>query len=499
MSQLEAIELRDARVVLGGREVLRIENFRIERGVHTAITGANGSGKSTLLRVLAGRIWPESFDSRTYRFVDRETSSPIRAREIVAWLSPELQEQYVRQSQGGADNERGWELSVRTCVLTGFFDSQLLHQTPSEAQTARADSLLTEFGLADLANRLLTSLSQGQLRRVLIARALAGAPQWLFVDEACSGLDEIARDEVLKELQRLASRGEITLVMTSHRARELVPAIQSVWEMRDGAPHRATIPMAIDETVRVPVANPKRLVDEANSLDKRFVDEIDSLIELKNVSVFIDGAPILQSMNWRWPRGAHLAIRGANGSGKSTFLRLLCGKLAPAKGGEIVRFGSNKTRPIWEIARDVALVSPQLQARFRDEMSVETAVSTGFFDAFSLWRALDEREIAARENWIQRLDLESLRHRTFGRLSYGQTRRVLLARALVTNPKIVLLDEALDGFDFDSREVIDELLAELVRKGVHFAFASHHSEDFPSWCNTRLHFVDGKLATDDTD
>ena len=87
---------------------------------------------------------------------------------------------------------------------------------------------------------------------------------------------------------------------------------------------------------------------------------------------------------------------------------------------------------------------------------------------------------------MDELNLDDLRGRTFGKLSYGQTRRVLLARALVTRPKIVLLDEALDGLDATTRARLGALLGELARRGTHFAFASHHGEDFPDWVNREL-------------
>ena len=212
------------------------------------------------------------------------------------------------------------------------------------------------------------------------------------------------------------------------------------------------------------------------------------LIELKIAAVTLEGQPIIAPLNWRWLRGQHFALIGENGSGKSTFLRLLRGQIAPVWGGAIERFGSDKRRSLEAIGRDIALLSPHVQARFADEMPVEAAIGSGFLDAYELWRPLTNDEKTRVDEISDTLELNDLRGRTFGKLSYGQTRRVLLARALVTAPQIVLLDEALDGLDAATRTRMGALLGQMAARGTHFAFASHHDADFPDWLTDELRF-----------
>ena len=480
MENSPLIALQNARVALDGRVILRDLNWSLRRGAHTAILGANGSGKSTFARLIAGQIWPFPARSRTYCFGETPTHTPLLARERIAHLAPETQEKYVRQSLVGAEGERGWQLSVGQTVATGWFDSWLLHQSPDAAQHARAAELLSQFDLEELAHRELSTLSQGQLRRVLLARALVKSPEVLILDEACSGLDSASRAELLRHLQALASSGQTTLVMTTHRADELVASVGEVWAMRDGILARG------ERAGLTPFPNrrpPTRL--EAGAGPAPAPDGA-PLIELKNAAVSIDGQTILPPLNWSWWPGQHWAIEGANGSGKSTFLRLLRGQIAPVWGGTVERFGETRRRSMEDLGRDIALFSPYVQARFADQMPVEDAVGSGLMDAFALWRALSEAERARVDAVMAQLELDDLRGRVLGRLSYGQTRRVLLARALVTGPKIVLLDEALDGLDAAARARGAELLGALARGGVHFAFASHHAEDFPAFVNCHL-------------
>ncbi len=491
------IALENARVELDGRTILAGLNWRLNLGAHAAVIGENGSGKSTFLRLIAGQIWSTPARSRSYAFGESATHTPLLARERIAHLSPEMQERYVRQGLIGAEGERGWELTAREVVLTGWFDSALLHQAPDENQLARAEELLAQFDLSALASRAYATLSQGQLRRVLLARALVKSPQVLLLDEACSGLDARARGALLEHIEILARSGQTTLVMTTHRADELVPSIGEVWQIRNRTIERAQKRAGLVAWRSQGSASANRERCENLRLAEALpwlrqatspVANRTPLIQLSNAAVFLDGAPVIAPLDWKWVTDQQWALTGANGSGKSTFLRLLRGQLTPAWGGTIERFGSNVRRSLADIGRDIALLSPQIQARFSDEMPVEAAIGSGFLDAFELWRTLTDDEQSRVEQTMTQLEMDDLRGRTFGKLSYGQTRRVLLARALVVEPKIVLLDEALDGLDAKTRGRMSELLGELAQSGTHFAFASHHAGDFPDWLTDELRF-----------
>ncbi|HEX8463912.1 MAG TPA: ATP-binding cassette domain-containing protein [Abditibacterium sp.] len=471
------IELRKATVWLEGRAVLHELDWRLERGAHFAVLGGNGAGKSTLMRLLAGQIWPRPHFSRGYDFGTGPTWSPLRAREKVALLSPEIQERFVRQSQAGADGERGWNLDARTAILAAFFGSELLHQRPDAEQERRADELISRLKLEDLASRALTTLSQGQLRRVLLARALISRPQVLLLDEACSGLDAASREEMLELLDGIARGGETTLGLTTHRHSEIVPSIQQVLTLENG------------RFIEAPrLALNRRLAEEqeASRLSDEFEDE--TLLELRNASVFLDGAPILHDLNWKLRRGEHFAIEGGNGAGKTTFLRLLRGELWPARGGVIERFGNPKPMSRAAVGRQISLLSPALQARYNAEIPVETAVASGWFDALGEAGPLSAHQARKTREIIEKCGLSELSNRSLNRLSYGQRRRVLLARALVTEPQILLLDEALDGLDSASRAVWNGILAEVASRGTSLVVTSHHKADYPPFLThvTRL-------------
>lgn len=485
------LELKAARVVLEGRPVFESLDFALDAGHSVSVTGENGAGKTTFLRLIGGDIWPVQAESRLYGFGDKPTWSPLRAREQIAFVSPLAQERVVRLAQDGADGERGARLSVRESVSTGLFDSFLLHQKPTAEQQEQVERTLAQFSLNELAGRELQTLSQGQLRRVLLARALVKHPRAVLLDEAASGLDIRSRDELFAALESLAQSG-VTFVFASHRTDEL-PPWATRWRIQNGRIARERSNASGPQFQTPVTSSSQNTVATGATAPTNASDEGAPLFDLQNASVFLDGTSILRDLNWVWPRGAHWRVTGENGSGKTTFLRLLSGEVSPTVGGQVVRLGQTN-RPIWEWRRRIALVSPLLQARFHEALSVRDAVASGWEGGFVAPRELSSTQQNAIEQALDEWDLRSLQTRRFDRLSYGQTRRVLLARAFVAQPEVALLDEALDGLDTATRDFCFGKWEQLARNGTHFAFASHHEADFPDWVKGEVRLDGGKLG-----
>jgi len=221
------LDIDHATVLRGDRALLADFSLRVADGEHTAILGPNGSGKSTLVRMIERRLYPLSpGDGRDpVRVFGRARWDVTELRRLIGVVSAELRRDF--ETLDG--------LRVREVVLSGFFASLVLgldHDVTHDMQQA-ATRALERVGILALADREVATLSTGEARRVLIARALVYQPRALLLDEPCTGLDLSARREFLGRLRELA-QGGTTLVVVTHHIEEIIPEIGRVVMIRDG-------------------------------------------------------------------------------------------------------------------------------------------------------------------------------------------------------------------------------------------------------------------------
>lgn len=246
------LDIDHASVMRGERLILDDFSLRIDAGQHTAILGANGAGKSTLVRLITRELYPlAKGDGRASMHVfgrDRWHVSDLRG--LLGIVSPSLQHDCTSDAR----------LEVSEAVLSSFFAAQRLgldhHVTPPMRE--RAAEALEQAGATHLLGRNMASLSTGEARRVLIARALVHQPRALLLDEPCAGLDMASRRRFLENLRELARRGT-TLLLVTHHVEEILPEIQQVVLLRDGcllrqgAKHEVLTGPLLSETFGMPV------------------------------------------------------------------------------------------------------------------------------------------------------------------------------------------------------------------------------------------------------
>jgi molybdate transport system ATP-binding protein len=225
------------------------------------------------------------------------------------------------------------------------------------------------------------------------------------------------------------------------------------------------------------------------------------LMKLSHVDVYVQYRPVLRDLDWQLRRGEHWAVYGANGAGKTTFLKLLYGDLSPALGGSIERAGFPKGTPIADWKRRVGYVSPELQSDYAVNVSVLDLVASGRYASIGLVDEPTAQDRREARRWLGFFDLLSAAKRRPRELSYGQLRRALIARAMAANARILLLDEPLTGLDPGQRAIIKRLLERLMKR-VTLILAVHHAEDLPRGMthglrlhNRRAFAVDSYSAT----
>jgi molybdate transport system ATP-binding protein len=459
------IRCHQAGLVLEGRQVLGPLDLCISAGEGVVLLGSNGAGKTQLLKLLAGERWPTPTSAGDeLREYQASTGEPIETTEVlpqIAFIGGERQDRYYRYD---------WNFSVQRVVATGVHNTLRPTERLSPRQRAHVRGLLKRFDLARLARRRFLTLSYGERRRVLIARALAGTPLLILLDEVHNGLDAVTRKLLDAELNRLARRG-VTRVMAAHRADD-IPA------------HFARALVLESGNIRYdgPVASAPRTWLALNaeaapvSISARPSTE-GPLIEVRSGAIFRDYRPVIQNLDWTVGPGEHWAILGANGSGKSTLLQAVYGLLPFAAHSEVTRRGYAQGMHIEEWRRRLGYVSPELQTEYLDDLDVMDFVVSGERLSYGLLMPADTGERRRARTALDLVGFTAARKGSVRQLSYGQRRLALFARALVNRPEALLLDEPLTGLDAPYRAKIRSLLSALAQSGVQLLVAAHHATD----------------------
>jgi len=459
------------------RILLPDTNWEIRAGESWAILGPNGAGKSSLARVLTGDI--PTTAGRVIRH------HPDAARERIGWVSPELQEWLLgleenRVEEGGCAGRDGTPETAGETILSGLPAGRRGRQLYSR--------LVRRLGIEYLQDRPMRSLSTGELRKVLIARALMKDPRLLVLDEPLGGIDASSRAELAALFEELMGEG-VQLVLVSHRADEIPPGIRRILCVKDGRVvlqgERETI---LSEWVRL-TAEDEAPAPSLPGPGRHTPDAPEVFVEMKGVRVGFGDVTILDGLDWTVRRGENWAVVGPNGAGKTTLLNLITGDNLQGYANEISLFGVPKGsgETLWDIREKIGVVSTELQVRYRKGIQVRDVVASGLFDSIGLFRRLSEGDRRLVEDWMDLLGILPMAGRPFDGLSYGERRMALIARAMVKSPLLLILDEPCQGLDRANRRRMLKLIDRIGSStGTRIIYVSHYEEEIPSCINRVL-------------
>jgi molybdate transport system ATP-binding protein len=494
------ISLHAVGVQRGRKWVLRDLTLDVRPGQRWALLGANGSGKTQLLKLLAGDVWPTptAAGRRAYHH-GRQAVDLTEAKSRIAYLGAEMQDKYARY---------GWDLTVSDLIATGLHRTDLLLSPVTPTERRKIEMTLRACGLKRLAGRRLSSLSYGQKRLALLARALCPDPDWLLLDELYNGLDASYRRRIDRVLRGVRARGG-SWIVAAHRASDVPRGTRGLIELDAGrllavralrreAASRLRAAAGEDAAARKGAGGgarkgraPKGRAARAARPRRGGPRHRSPLVKISGADLYVDYKPVLRGVSWELRDGEHWAVLGANGAGKSSFLKLLYGDLSPALGGRIERRGFPQGTPIADWKRSVGYVSPELQSDYAVNVSVRDVVASGLHASIGLADAATAAEARVAARWLEFFDLSDVAERRPRELSYGQLRRALLARALAAGPRLLLLDEPLTGLDPAQRAFMKRLLERLMRR-LTLVIAVHHAEDLPRGVTHALHLEAGR-------
>ncbi|MGZ3578850.1 MAG: ATP-binding cassette domain-containing protein [Syntrophales bacterium] len=472
------ITVEDITIRLRDKFILPHTSWKILTGQHWAILGPNGAGKSSLVRVLTCDV-PYIRGSITHHF-------PQHPSEIIGYVSSELQEHLItreklqdmsRYFSGKLDDAE----KVRTTILAGDHDAG-----DGSPDFVRIVDIL---GIGHLLNRGIRFLSSGEMRKVIIARALIKSPRLLILDEPFAGIDAGSRKKIAESIMELVSQG-LQIVLITHRTQEILPFISDILLIKNGKVLMQGKRNDILTTENLDRLYDAKCFDSGFTLDKRKSGTVRNapyengiLVDMRNVSVKYGNTLVLNNLNWTVRRNENWAIVGPSGSGKSTLLSLIAGDNPQAYANEIYLFGRRRGsgESIWDIKERIGMVSSEIQTLYRKEITASDVVASGLFDSIGLYRNLHSEHKRKVDKWIEFFSISYIANNVFTNLSFGERRMVLLARSMVKSPELLILDEPCQGLDRENRKLFMGLIEMIGRDtDTNLLYVTHYQDELPA-------------------
>ncbi|MGF1721691.1 ATP-binding cassette domain-containing protein [Vibrio kyushuensis] len=451
---------------------LKIDDWKLEPKQHWGIFAAHSHSASLVAQILSGELTPDSGDIF-------DLPSPI------ACVSLEMQQQLLEDEIAKDETDFQDSLDYGTSV------EQLLLEVGCEVEELEA--MLKQTDLQNLRQRQFRQLSTGETRRVMLARALVQKPQLLILDEPYTGLDAKHRVALTELLNQCAN--QIQLVIITSREDELPKCITDV-ALFD---HQSlTQTMSVEQWNDHPVREQIQALSEQKSEDLlRLMAEKtgefnypETLVSMNDVKVeYLDGL-IFKDFTWQVKQGEHWQVRGPNGCGKSTLLGLILGDHPQCYCNDIsvLGFKRGSGESIWDIKRQIGIVSSALHLQYRVGCQALDVLLSGYFDSIGLYDQPSKKQIESAHQWLEVLEMNEFANVSFRSLDYGQQRLLLIGRALIKQPALLVLDEPYQGLDFINRKLVYFALERIAKANLsQLLYVTHYQEDA---LDAITHFVD---------
>lgn len=468
----------DAKFRLTDRITVSVPDLELLPHTLTVITGGNGSGKTSLAAAAAGKL------------------------ELISGKAPSFKSAVVSFEQQQQLFEDDYNLRNSDTLSAAEEAGITVETLLKDSDPVIKERCLQAFNMQSFLHRPLRTLSGGEGRRALIIRALCENPELLVLDTPFDALDVESRIMLTQTLLYIKNNYDAALLLTVNRSDEIpeftdrlclaadmsIIKSGSLQEMMQDEDTKSLL--FAEELPDAPLPEaPERL---------RNTDPLpDPLIELKNIHISYD-RPVFEGLNFTVHKGEHCKITGPNGAGKSTLLSLITGDNPLVYTNDVTVFGMKRGsgESIWDIKKHYGLVSGALHLDYRVSSSALQVVLSGFYDSIGLYTQPKGDELRLADEWLKIAGLYEYRNKPFKSLSFGRQRMLLIIRALVKNPPLLILDEPLQGLDACGRALVKSFLSYIIRNGRSTVlFVSHHAEDAPKGLVRQLSFVlraDGK-------
>jgi molybdate transport system ATP-binding protein len=478
------IILNNITVQQHGKTVLHDISLHIKSNQHLAVTGNSGSGKTVLAKTVASHIFYKGKIEISFTGNKKLFPKVVLAENAETWKNlSNISDFYYQQRFNSCDAENAITVAQSLELVTS-------HLSAKEKEI-KISQWLAQFNLLHRANTPLIQLSNGEQKKLQLIKVLLQQPQVLILDKAFTGLDSKSRKELHNILNALAAEGTTIILITDDK--ELPDCITHVAELKDG---KLDFFSAKEDYLFSQYLKGKETVSLSNELPKLLSQQaFDTIVEIKNTTVQYGNKIILENINWKIKQGEKWLVKGPNGAGKSTLLSLITADNLQAYSNEVFLFDKRrgKGESIWDVKKKIGYVSPELHKYFDTNISVYQTIASGFFDTMGLYKKLNNEQKNILTEWIDFFELARFADHALSSLSAGQQRWALLARALVKQPPLLVLDEPCQGLDDEHIHQFVSLINNICHQSnTTLIYVSHYDDDLPSCIQYKMELTDGK-------
>ena len=479
---MKILELINARTRKPEWSMAEPVNFSLEEGEHIAIVGRNGAGKTMFVDMITGKhpVFP---DSVRYAF-----DEPYNNLKYISF----------RDTYGG-DNDRTYFLQQRwnqmeideNTPTVGSKLEEAFEQAGEDTPERRAfqKHIYEILNLKQLLDKYIILLSSGELRKYKLALSLFTNPKVLIMENPFIGLDKETREQLGKLLGLLVKEQDLQLILVLAKTDEIPDFITHIVKVIDRKVEAKT---EYIKSQQINTNSPSAILhalgyehvsDTSFPSSSSSIFPLQEIIKFDKVTIRYGTRTILKDLDWTVRKGEHWALSGHNGSGKSTLLSLVCADNPQSYACNISLFGQKRGsgESIWDIKRHIGYVSPEMHRSYKQNIPAMQIVASGLKDTVGLYTRPNESEKQQCRYWLNVFSIGHLENRNFHEMSSGEQRLVLLARAFVKEPDLLILDEPLHGLDDENRVMVKEIVDKYCEDSSRtLIYVTHYQEELPN-------------------
>lgn len=482
------IQLADVQVHYRGAPLFEDLCFTWKQGEHWAIFGDSGKVLTGFLETLLGRTLLQKGTvnrpfATTYSQQKNKEGQVYSFRDLMALISQD----YPIRNRAGLQNfyyqQRFNSEAINDTLTVGAYLQKNSPNIPGPWNLEKVAKLLR---LQPLLERSVLALSNGETRRLSLALGLLRQPKIFLMDQPLTGLDQESRDTFGDFLEECIHQGIHVLLTTN--SQEIPDQITQVARLEESG----TFSTWEKKNYRIATSSGFSLpwdLSLLNQLLPAIPRSLGTVVDLNQISIRYGDKLVLDQLTWKVKAGERWRLAGQNGSGKSTLISLLIGENPQAYSQKFALFGKKRGsgESIWDLKRPIGFVAPELGRFFPKSQSLQKVILSGLTDTMGLYRKVSAEEESLAVSWMDFFQLKHLATRYFYELTLAEQRWALLARALIKNPQLLILDEASQGMDELQRQLFRETLQViLLHSPMTLIYVSHYDQDVPACINHQL-------------